>query len=218
MLLDAEAFNPTCTQIAQQADCIVVNVDYPRTPEHRFPEPLDASYGVYAWCREHAASFGGDPSRVGVAGDSAGGYLSAAICLDAKAAGAQQPTCQALVYPAVDWADRSESMITVDAFINEPMIAGLTGAYTDDVLDPRVSPLRAVDHSGLAPALIVAAGHDPLRDQGRAYAAVLRRAGVDVDYRLYEGTVHAFFTWGAAVDRADEAVADLAAWVRARLS
>jgi acetyl esterase len=215
VLLSADEFNPVCTILAAQAGCIVVNVDYRLAPEHPFPAPLDDSFAVYKWCIEHGSEIGGDPSRVAVAGDSAGGYLAAAICLDAKAAGVPQPALQVLVYPAVDAADRSVSMLTIDAFINEGMIAGLTAAHVgDNILDPRVSPLRAADHSGLAPAFIVAAGHDPLVDQGRAYAAILRRAGVATDYHCYDGMIHAFFTFGAAVDAANAAVSEVAAHLR----
>jgi acetyl esterase len=216
VLLDAEAFNPTCTQIADQADCIVVNVDFRLAPEHPFPAPLDDAFAAYRWVVENAGQFGGDPSLVAVGGDSGGGYLAAAVCLDAKTHGVAQPVRQVLVYPAVDMADRSESMITVDAFLNDDMVRGLNAAHVgDQILDPRASPLRASDHTGLAPAFILAAGHDPLLDQGRAYVAILRRAGVDVDYRVYDGVVHAFFTWGAAVDRANDAVREVAADLRA---
>lgn len=167
MLLDAEAFNPTCTEIAQQADCIVVNVDYHRTPEHPFPGPLESALAAYEWVSQNAPSFGGDPGRIGVCGDSAGACLAALVCLDAKDSGRPQPACQALVYPQVDLADLSEGMLTIDAFVNKGLIDQLNGAHAvPDILDPRASPLRAADHSGLAPALILAASHDPLVAQG----------------------------------------------------
>lgn len=212
VLLGADDVNAVCTNIAAQAECIVVNVDYRLAPEHPFPQPLEDANAVYRWCLENAASIGGDPSRVAVGGDSAGGYLATSVCLDAKASGIAQPAIQVLVYPQVDMADRSASMINVDAFLNEAMVSGLVEAHVgDSVLDPRASPLRATDHAGLAPAFILAASHDPLVDQGRAYAAVLQRAGVPVDYSCYEGTIHAFFTFGAAVDVANTAVSEVAA-------
>ncbi len=216
MVLDADAFTPTCTQLADQAQCVVVNVDYRLAPEHPFPAPLDDAFAAYCWVLGHAGEIGGDPDRVAVGGDSAGGYLATTTCLEAKKHGVAQPVRQILIYPEVDVADRSESMITIDAFVNEGMLAGIHAAHVGDkVLDPRASPLRATDHRGLAPALVLAAGHDPLRDQGRAYAAILRRADVPVDYHVYEGTVHAFFTWGGVVDRANDAVSEVAADLRA---
>ena len=215
VLFSADEFNPLCTNLAAEAGCIVVNVDFRVAPEHPFPAPLDDSFAVYKWCLDHAAEFGGDPSRIAVAGGSGGGYLAAEICLEAKSAGLPQPALQVLIYPAVDAADRSASMIDIDAFVNEPMLAGLTAAHVGDaVLDPRASPLRATDHSGLADAFILAAGHDPLVDQGRAYASILRRAGVTTEYSCYDDMIHAFFAWGGAIDAAGDAVSEVAGKLR----
>jgi len=211
MLLGADEFQPLCTALAAAADCVVVNVDYRLAPEHPFPQPLDDAVAVYLWCRDHADEIGGDPSRIAVGGDSAGGYLATAVCLDAKRLGVPQPIHQLLIYPDVDAANRSESMITVDAFVNLGMIEAMHQAHCgDERLNPRASPIHAPDHSGLAPATILAASHDPLVDQGRAYAAVLRAHGVTVTYSCYEGTIHAFLTMGGAVAVANRAVADAA--------
>jgi acetyl esterase len=211
MLLEAEDFQPVCTALAAAADCIVVNVDYRRTPEHPFPQPLDDAFAAYTWCLDHAADIGGDPSRVAVGGDSAGGYLAAAICLDAKRLGIPQPVHQLLVYPDIDMTNRSESMMTIDAFIGVAQVVEMHTAHCgDDLMNPRASPIHADDHTGLAPASIILADHDPFYDQGRAYAAVLRAAGVPVTSTCYEGTIHAFFTMGGAVDVANVAVADAA--------
>jgi acetyl esterase/lipase len=210
MLLGADEFQPLCTALAAAADCIVVNVDYRLAPEHPFPQPLDDAFAVYQWCREHAAEIGGDPSRIAVGGDSAGGYLATAVCLDAKQLGVPQPVHQLLIYPDVDTTNRSESMVTIDAFVNLAMISSMHAAHCGaDLLDPRASPIHAEDHSGLAPASILAASHDPLVDQGRAYAAVLRASGVPVTYTCYDGAIHAFITMGGAVDIANRAVADV---------
>jgi acetyl esterase len=216
MLLGAEEFQPLCTALAARAECIVVNVDYRLAPEHPFPQPLDDAYAAYLWTCEHATEFGGDPGRVAVAGDSAGAYLATAVCLDARAKSGPQPIHQMLVYPDIDMTNRSESMLTVDAFVNFDMISGMHAAHCGDrVLDPRASPIHADDHRGLAPATIVAAAHDPLVDQGRAYAAALRRSDVPVTYRCYDGTIHAFVTMGGAVDIAATAVDDIADDLRA---
>jgi acetyl esterase len=211
MLLEAEDFQCVCTALAAAADCIVVNVDYRRTPEHPFPQPLDDAFAVYRWCLDHADQIGGDPGRIAVGGDSAGGYLAAAICLDAKRLGVPQPIHQMLIYPDIDMTNRSESMMTIDAFIGVAQISELHAAHCgDDLTNPRASPIHADDHTGLAPAFILLADHDPFYDQGRAYAAALRAAGVPVTYSCYEGTIHAFFTMGGAVDVANTAVAEAA--------
>jgi acetyl esterase/lipase len=116
-----------------------------------------------------------------------------------------------LIYPDIDMANRSESMVTIDAFIGLDQITAIHAAHCgDQLLDPRASPIHAEDHSGLAPAFILAAGHDPFVDQGRAYAAVLSASGVPVTYSCYVGTIHAFFTMGGAVGVANTAVAEAA--------
>src|SRR6478609_6458075 len=107
-------------------------------------------------------------------------------------------------------------MVTIDAFVNLPMIASMHAAHAgDDLTNPRVSPIHADDHRGLAPAFILAASHDPFVDQGRAYAAVLQAAGVPVEYSCYQGTIHAFVTMGGAVNVANTAVAEAATAVAA---
>jgi acetyl esterase len=190
MLLSAEDFQPVCTALAAAADCIVVNVDYRLAPEHPFPQPLDDAFAVYQWCLSHAGDLGGDPNRIAVGGDSAGGYLATALCLDARAIGLPQPVLQLLI--------------------------DLHAAHCgDQLLNPRASPIHAADHRGLAPAFILAASHDPFVDQGRAYAAVLAAAGVPVEYSCYQGTIHAFVTMGGAVNVANTAVAEAAAAVAA---
>ena len=211
MLLGADEFQPLCTALSAAADCVVVNVDYRLAPEHPFPQPLDDAVAVYRWCLDHAEEIGGDASRIAVGGDSAGGYIATALCLDSKRLGIPQPLHQLLIYPDVDMANRSESMVTIDAFVNLAMITSMHAAHCGtDLLDPRASPIHAADHSGLAPASIFAASHDPLVDQGRAYAALLRSSGVPVTYSSYEGAIHAFITMGGAVDIANRAVADVA--------
>ena len=211
MLLGADEFQPLCTALAAAADCIVVNVDYRLAPEHPFPQPLDDAVAVYQWCLEHAAEIGGDASRIAVGGDSAGGYLATAVCLDAKRLGssaADPPTAR------LSRHRRSEP-------VREHGDDRRVRQSADDRLDacrscrrrphqPARLPIHADDHSGLAPATILAAGHDPLVDQGRAYAAVLRASGVPVTYSCYDGTIHAFITMGGAVDVANQAVADAA--------
>ena len=115
----------TCRDLAAQAGCVVVNVDYRLAPEHPFPQPLDDAVAVYRWCLDHAEEIGGDASRIAVGGDSAGGYLATALCLDSKRLGIPQPLHQLLIYPDVDMANRSESMVTIDAFVNLAMILSL---------------------------------------------------------------------------------------------
>ena len=212
MLLDAEDFQPVCTALAAAADCIVVNVDYRRTPEHPFPQPLDGHVRGLPVVPGARSRHRWRPVASGRRRRQRRGYLAAAICLDAKRLGVPQPVHQLLVYPDIDMTNRSESMMTIDTFIGVGQVIELHAAHCgDDVTNPRASPIHADDHSGLAPASILLADHDPFYDQGRAYAAVLRAAGVPVSYSCYEGTIHTFFTMGGAVDIANVAVAEAAA-------
>jgi acetyl esterase len=153
LMLSAEDFQPACTALAAAADCIVVNVDYRLVPEHPFPQPLDDAFAVCQWCLSHAADLGGNPTRIAVGGDSAGGYLATALCLDARTHGLPQPVLQLFIYPDVDATNRSESMVTIDAFVGLDQIIELHAAQCgDQLLDPRASPIHTVDHRGLPPA------------------------------------------------------------------
>ena len=157
-----------------------------------------------------------EPERRGMQRVFHSGYLATALCLDARAVGAPQPVLQLLIYPDVDATNRSESMVTMDAFIGLEQVTELHAAHCgDQLLNPRASPIHAADHRGLAPAFILAASHDPFVDQGRAYAAVLRAAGVPVEYAGDQGTIHAFVSMGGAVNVATSAGAAAAAAVAA---
>ncbi len=197
-------------ELAHQARCAVLSVEYRLGPEAMFPAaPLD-TLAAYAWAREHAAELGVDPERVAVGGDSAGGNLSAVLCHLARERGVPQPTAQVLIYPAADWTRSHASYRT---FGQGYYLEGeRTHWYEDRYLngphertDPRASPLFYEDFSGLAPAVVVTAGFDILRDEGAAYAAKLEAAGVHVEYKCERTLIHGFFNMSGAVDAASEA-------------
>lgn len=213
--LSPEDFEATSTRLAAHADCIVVVPRYRRAPEHPFPAPLEDAFAAYRWVRENAASVGGDGGRVAVGGDSAGGYLAAAVCIEAREAGVPQPVGQLLVYPMTDMAAATPSRKALDYWVNDERLAGVIAVHVgNQVLDPRASPLRAVDHRGLAPAYVLTAGLDPLRDEGRAYVEVLRRAGGEAVHFDYEGMVHGFFSFGAVIEQGNLAVQHAAGILR----
>ncbi|MCH9734061.1 MAG: alpha/beta hydrolase [Actinomycetia bacterium] len=196
-----------CREICRQGRVHVLSVDYRLAPEHKAPSGSEDAYAAYLWAREHAAELGADPARVAVGGDSAGGNLAALVSLRARDEKESPPTLQLLLYPVTDYQSqtRSQTLFAHGFFLTQRDIDWfrhqfLGGASVDEA-DPRVSPLLADDLSRLAPALVVTAGFDPLRDEGRRYADAMSQAGVLVDHREYGSLVHGFanfFPFGGA--------------------
>lgn len=208
-----------CTILARCARAPVLSVDYRLAPEHRFPAGLEDVLAVYRWARDNTERFGAPLGQVAIGGDSMGGGFAAAVCQDLKAAGEPQPALQLLVYPWVDVACESASMtIYADAYpLTRSLLGWFAGHYMgpkDNPADPRLSPLAQNDLKGLAPAIVVTAGFDPLVDQGEAYARNLKAAGVPVAYRCYDSLSHGFTAFTGAVPCADVACREIAGLVR----
>jgi acetyl esterase len=210
-----------CRHIALGARALLVAVDYRLAPEHRFPTAVDDGLLAYRWVADKASSLGGDPSRMAVAGDSAGGNIAAVVARDLRG-DPRQPVFQCLVYPAVDLTRSfpSHQYFPKGFFLERPTIDWFLGSYLRsdaEQRDPRASPLLAGHHEGLPPAFIATAGFDPLRDEGRAYAKALKEAGVRVEDRCYEGLVHGFFSMSEGCAAARVALDDIVASLRAGL-
>lgn len=208
-----------CTILASCARCPVLSVDYRLAPEHRFPAGLDDVLAAYRWGRDNADRFGAPKGKAAIGGDSMGGGFAAAVCQELKTAGEEQPNLQLLIYPWVDVACESASMtIYADSYpLTRSLLQWFAGHYmgpNDNPDDPRLSPLEAKDLSGLAPAVVVTAGFDPLVDQGEAYARKLKTAGGHVIYRCYDGLSHGFTAFTGAVPCADVACREIAGLVR----
>ena len=220
---DLETHHGLCARLALHGDALVVAIDYRLAPEHKFPAGVEDAFAAYRWLRAHGRELGADTTRVAVAGDSAGGNLSAVVSQLAASAGLPVPTCQVLIYPALDASLDTESHRELaDAHVipRERIVwymAQYLGADADTV-DPRVSPLRAKRLAGQPPTMIVTAGFDPLRDEGHAYAEALRRAGVDVVYREYPGQIHAFVSLTKAIPQGLTCTLEVAEYLRKRLS
>ncbi|HWS46787.1 MAG TPA: alpha/beta hydrolase [Acidimicrobiia bacterium] len=206
-----EQFDPITRQVANAAGAIVVSVDYRLAPEHPFPAGLEDCWHALRWTAEHASTFGGDGSRLAVMGDSAGGNLAAVCALQARDAGSPDLALQVLVYPVTD-CDFTTSSYRENGdgyLLTEEQMRWFFSCYVRDGTDPtdwRVSPLRARDVHGVAPALVLTAEYDPLRDEGEAYARKLAEEGVAVHKHRYDGMVHAFFGLSATFDAGREAV------------
>ncbi len=216
---DLETCHSFCTLLARVARAPVLSVDYRLAPEHRFPAGLEDVMAAYRFGRDNAARFGAPPGAAAIGGDSMGGNFAAIVCQELKRSGEPQPVLQLLIYPCVDVACQSASATTyADAFpLNKAMMDWFTDLYIgpgDNPADPRISPLAAVDLSGLAPAIVVGAGFDPLLDQGEAYARRLKAADAPVIYRCYDSLAHGFTGFTGAVPAADVACREIAGLVR----
>jgi acetyl esterase len=196
-----------------------VIVDYRLAPEHPFPAAADDAYAAVAWVAAHASEFGGDPSRIAVCGDSAGGNLAAVACLTARDRGGPAIAFQALAYPITDFEPDAGSYreFAEGFFLTRSEMLWYWDKYVPDVearRQPRVSPNRADDLSNLPPALVITAGCDVLRDEGEAYARRLSEAGVPVKLTRYDGMIHGFLRRYPFFDQGKAAVEEIAAAIR----
>ncbi len=206
-----------CRVLAHDGRSLVCSVDYRLAPENKFPVPLNDSYAATKWAHQNAAKFGGDPGRLAVGGDSAGGNLAAAISLKARDEGSTPIAFQLLLYPVTDLASDTESKQKFSKGYWLDTLEFLIQSYVakeGDKTNPLASPLRAENFSGLPPAYIVTAGHDPLRDEGKEYATRLREAGVAAKYDCYESMIHGFISIRGIVDEGERALQACAASLR----
>jgi acetyl esterase len=220
---DLDTHDHPCRTLCQEAGVVVVAVDYRLAPEDPFPAAVDDSWAALEWVAEHAAEIDGDPARLAIGGDSAGGNLAAVIALMARDAGGPQLRLQLLVYPSVDnrsdHTDRYPSLLenAEGKVLTLTTMTWFAANYLPDEssrTDWRASPLLADDHSGLAPAHVVSVGLDPLRDEGRAYAEVLAAAGNDVTHAHYDGTVHTVWQLAPVIPLGATALSEASARLR----
>jgi acetyl esterase len=199
-------------RLCRDLGAVVVSVDYRLAPEHPFPAAVDDVSAVFDAVAAEATRLGGDPARLAVAGDSAGGNLAAVLALHARAHDVPL-AAQLLVYPATDlgtaWPSMTENADGL--FLTRDDAVWFTRRYLGGdrslATDPRVSPARAATLAGLAPAVVVTAGYDPIRDDGDAYAEALRAAGVCVVHRRFDALTHGFFGMTGISAACEDAVA-----------
>jgi acetyl esterase len=214
-----DSHDAMCRMLANASGAGVISVAYRRAPEHRFPVALEDCWDALGWSAREWPRL---PLIVG--GDSAGGNLAAVCAIRARDRGGPDLAAQILVYPIVDhdmtrasYAEHGDE----DLMLGTEDMAWFFGHYLpvpSERDDPEVSPLRAPDLAGLPPAIVVIDEYDPLRDEGRAYAARMREAGVEVIEHFYEDMPHAFFQFVNVFERGDEAVAQVGADVRAAVA
>lgn len=217
---DLDTHDVACRTLANEARCAVVSVDYRMGPEHKFPCAVDDAYAALLWVADEAKRLRIDPSRIAVGGDSAGGNLAAVVCIAVREktrageAGVPKVVYQLLIYPATDMHMDTEShkRFGVGHLLTRSAMDWFQMQYLNNEADRddwRASPLRAKSLAGLPPAYVVVAGHDPLRDEGEAYAMALKAAGVPVAFREFPGQIHGFVVMGKAIPQANQALAEM---------
>ena len=209
-----DTYDASARALANAASAVVVSIEYRKGPEHKFPAAHDDAFAAYQWTLANAASLHGDPTRIAVAGESAGGNLAANVSIMARDHKVQMPIYQVLVYPVANNDLNSASMQeNAQAKPLYPaMLPWFLGHYLNNEAesgDPRIALVKA-DLKGLPPTTLITAELDPLRSEGKLLADKLTAAGVKVDYHNYDGVAHEFFGMGAVVDKAKQAVAQAA--------
>lgn len=220
VICDLDTHDAMCRNLAAGSGCVVVSVDYRLAPEHRFPAAPEDCLAATRWAAAHAAELGADPSRVLVAGDSAGGNLATVTALRIRDEGGPRLIGQLLIYPVTDhlsgnWPSYAENAEGYG--LTRAGMAWFWGHYLADPAEgahPHASPWRAASLAGLPPALVITAQYDPLRDEAEAYGERLRHDGVQVEIRRWNGMNHGFFFVPGLVDRASAAIDEACAWVR----
>lgn len=218
VLGDLDTHDGLARALANRCGSVVVSVDYPLAPEHKFPAAPIAAYAATRWVAEHATELGGDPARLAVAGDSAGGNLATVVALRARDEGTPSIGFQLLIYPDLDFrrvnhsirefagrygnVSRETQHWFMDNYLTNP----------EQKLEPQVSPLLAPNLRGLPPTLIITAEYDALRDEGEQYGQRLRDAGVAVEVRRYDGMIHEFLR--QSFETSSLAIADAAQALR----
>lgn len=210
VIADIDTYDRSARAICSAAHCIVVSTEYRHGPEDRFPAAHDDVYAAYKWTLNNAADLGGDPERVAVVGESAGGNMAANVCIRARDEGVRPPIYQVLVYPVASYNFDSASYreMTNAIPLNTPMMRWFFDNYLNSAADgtsPRIALDRA-DLSNLPPVTIVSAELDPLRSEGEALARQFQSAGVTTEQRTYNGVTHEFFGMGDVLQEAEDAV------------
>jgi acetyl esterase len=214
---DLDTHDEACRILCRHGRVHVLAAEYRLAPEHPFPAALDDARAALGWAQAHAAELGADPARVGLGGDSAGGNLATVIAIETR--DDRPPAAQLLIYPVVDTTNTrpSQRMFGQGYFLSDQDRAAFNGYYLGGTGVPerdwRVSPLYAADHGGLAPALVVTAGFDMLRDEGEAYAEALRATGTPVRRMRVDAHGHGFVHMTGVSPGARQAMVGIAeAW------
>ncbi|HEY3605838.1 MAG TPA: alpha/beta hydrolase [Sporichthyaceae bacterium] len=224
VLGDLNTHDGVCRQLAADANCLVVAVDYRLAPEHPFPAAVEDCDAALRWVAANAESLGGDPNRLAVGGESAGGNLSAVMAQRMRDHNGPALVAQLLVYPATRVAGEPTPSMLANAegyFLTAADMEWFLKCYLPDPGEASlvtVSPALAKDLSGLPPALVITAEFDPLCDDGEDYAAAMKGSGVDVTHTRYDGAIHGFWNFFSLLTLGRAAMDESSAWLRVQLN
>lgn len=215
---DLDTHDVVCRTLAADGELLVISVDYRLAPEHKFPAAAHDAIAATEWIVKSAHDLGIDPARIVIAGDSAGGNLTAVSCIHGRDTGLNIAG-QVLIYPATDFAMAHPSHHDPDTyvFLTGPAIRWFRDHYFNSLADGdswKASPARVAELEGLPPTFLLTAGADPLHDEGRDFADRLKAAGVPVAYRSYPGQFHGFVTMGKLLPTAGEALREITLWLK----
>jgi acetyl esterase len=213
-------YDSVCKELSAGAGCITVSVEYRLAPEHKFPAASDDCLAATRWVAANIGDYGGDPARIALAGDSAGGNLAAVTALLLRDEGGPVPIAQLLIYPVTDhpgaghgsMAENAEGYLLTRADMDAFSAHYLRSA--EDIQDARVHPFRASSHANLPAAFIITAEFDPLRDEGEAYGRALAAAGVPVRVSRYDGTIHGAIAFYPIFRSGKAMLDDSCSWLR----
>jgi acetyl esterase len=220
VICDLDTHDGMCRNLCAGANCVVVSVDYRLAPEHKFPAAPDDCLAATRWGAENASALCGEAGRIMVAGDSAGGNLAAVTALRIRDEGGPKLIGQMLIYPVTDYYQPGTPSMTENAEGYGLTRDGMIWFWNHyvrspgDGVHPHASPLRAVTLADLPPALVATAQYDPLRDEGELYAEALRKVGVPVEMKRWDGMNHGFFFFPGIVDKATQATDEACDWAR----
>jgi acetyl esterase len=220
---DLETHDAVCRELCAGSQAVVVAVDYRLAPEHPFPAAPDDCMAATRWAAANAAEINGDAQRMAVSGDSAGGNLAAVVAQQSVQEGPML-CAQLLIYPAT-CADGTETPSMVENasgyLLERSDMDWFLGHYLPNESDrsiPRSSPIHNTNLAGLAPALVITAEYDPLRDEGEAYARAMQAAGVDVEISRYDGAIHAFYSFFPILEQGRAAIDESNRWLTQHLA
>jgi acetyl esterase len=208
--------------VANRCNCLVVSVGYRLAPNHPFPAAPNDCYAATAWVTEHAAEIGGDPDRIAVGGDGAGGNLAAVVALMARDRGGPRLLYQVLIYPILSadmstksWIESADPLLTNDAMLARlSAYVPISPELANPLANPYISPANAPSLKGLPPAFIITDHNDPLHDEDEYYADDLKRAGVSVELSSYPNVIHGFFLMSGELDAGKRSIDQISAALR----